>query len=192
VDVRVAGVLVAAVCLAASGCGGSADPGAAPRAAACPAPVVKPAAERPAPQAAVDAAAKYLSVRESWLAACRAGTTSWEAEAKRLMTARGWRTHPKDHADAAKIHGQMTRNRWNVRVRVSCMTNPEMGPAKAAWQPLFCSLTDTTVDASGKPVPAGRLPADWPFSGAQNPAPIAVTKQGGAWLVDQDLTGLAQ
>lgn len=189
--VRFAGTGVAVlVCLVASACGTGDSGGAPPAADACPAPVVKSAGERPAPRAVTAAAAKYLAVRESWLSACQGSTTSWEAQARKLMTARGWRTHPKDNADAAKIHGQMKRKQWNVRVTVSCMTNPEMGPGTAAWQPLFCSLTDTTVDGAGKA--AGGLPANWTFSGDQNPAPLAMKKQGGAWLVDQDLTGLAQ
>lgn len=196
---RTGGIALAVLaCLAAAACGGGSDEsgksGGKPSAAsgACPAPVVKRVTERPAPEPAVTIAARYLAARESWLSACRPSTTSWEAQGKKLMTAKGWRTHPRDHVNTGQVHGQMKTNGWNVRVIVSCGTNPEMGPSRPASQPLFCSLADTTVDASGKPVPIGKLPAKWPFTGEQNPAPMLMKKQAGTWLVAQDATGLAQ
>lgn len=190
VALAVLACLGAAACSGGSGGGSSGTPSAA--AGACPAPVIKAATERPAPKPAVTVAAQYLAVREGWLSACRPSTSSWESRAKKLMTERGWRTHPRDRVDVKQVRGRMTAGGWNVRVTVSCMTNREMGPPKPTWQPLFCGVTDTTVDALGASVPAAKLPAKWPFAGGQNPAPMAVVKRGGAWLVDQDLTGLAQ
>lgn len=187
-------------CLAAGACGGGSDgakPGASgskssPAAGACPAPVVKAVAKQPAPKAPVTVAARYLAVREARLSACRSSPTSWQAQGKKLMTAQGWRAHPRDHVNTRQVHGRMRANGWNVRVTVACGANREAGPSRPTLQPLFCSLIDTTVDASGKPVPTGKLPAKWPFSGDQNPAPMNVKKQAGTWLVDRDLTGLAQ
>ena len=201
VGVRVgAGVTAVAGCLLVMGCGapgGGSDGSSAPaspgaRAACPPQPVVRPASRRPAPRKVVDVAARYLAARESWLASCRGSTTAWERQARALMTPRGWRTHPRDRVDTARVRPAMTRHHWNVRVTVSCASNPEMGRPRATWHPLFCSVTDATVDASGAAVPAAKLPHGWPFAGQQNPAPIAMVRRHGTWLVDRDLTGLAQ
>jgi hypothetical protein len=140
----------------------------------------------------VRAAARYLAVRESWLAACRPSSTAWAAQARPLMTSRGWKTHPRDKVRVGPVRAAITRNRWNVRVTVACMANREAGRARADWRPLFCSLTDTTLDPAGAAVPTGKLPGGWPFAGEQNPVPLTMVNRGGTWLVDQDLTGLAQ
>lgn len=158
----------------------------------CPAPEITSATGNPAPQAAVQAAARYLAVRESRLSTCRPTTTSWEAEAKPLMTAKGWRDHPGPPPEAGRLRKELLRNRWNVRATVSCRANPEAGRGTATSQPLFCALADTTVTAAGKPVSAFQVPASWLYTGDRDPGLLSMKKQGGAWLVDGDYTGRAQ
>lgn len=204
--------LAIAACLAAAACGGdpagndppgdsakpspgTSSPSASPSkpaAAACPAPKLRPATANPAPQQAVRVAAQYIAVRESRLSACRPTTKSWKAEAKKLMTPKGWSMPPSPPPEAGRLRAELVKQKWNVRATVSCNTNPEAGPGTATSQPLFCSVKDTTLDASGKPVGTFQVPASWLYSGDRDPALLSMKKQGGTWLVDGDYTGQAQ
>lgn len=107
---------------------------------------------------AVNAAARYLAVRENRLSACASSPVSWENDVEHLMTGKGWQAHPRVDYDKGAPQKKAKRDGWYVRATVTCGPNPEMGAPTATVKPLFCSVKDTTIDAAGRPVPAGKLP----------------------------------
>lgn len=200
-------ILAVAACAATAGCragGGEEKPPVAksakpsvsrstPSAMACPpAPVVKAPGAGADLRPAINAAARYLAVRENRLSVCQTSPDVWKRRLERLMTKKGRLYHPEiGNADAA-AHDEAKRHGWYVRATVTCHPNPEMGAPTATVKPLFCGVTDKTIDAAGRPVPTRKLPDTWPFHGPQDPAPMSMKKQGGTWLVDLDGTGLGQ
>lgn len=197
-------VLAVAACVATAACGaGGGTPSATksakpsvsrstPSAEACPPPIVKAPGADTALRAAINAAAHYLAVRENRLSACRTSVASWEHRLEQLMTKKGRLYHPAPGHGEEAYHQEAKQHGWYVRATVACHPNPEMGAPTATVKPLFCGVTDATIDKAGRPVPARKLPGAWQFDGPQDPAPMSMKKQGGTWLVDLDGTGLGQ
>lgn len=149
-------------------------------------------AASPAAQDVGAVAARYLAARENAISYTHPTPRSWLTEAREVMTPTGWRRLSDSLGSSGGFPAATARaHKWSVRTDVSCQHHPDAGPPTATRATLICGVTDTTVDASGNPVPAKALPAVWPYQRPQTSALLLLRQVGGRWLVDADQTGQA-
>lgn len=198
----------ATIALTLAACGGSSRPTppqvpamanppiAAPRTAAPTRP--PPPVSRQVPTAAPagrdveQAASRYLAARENAISYQHRNTTDWLADVRPTMTRTAWTRLASSVGDGGGYpRATAAACRWSVQTTTSCRHDPDAGPPTPTAITLICAVTDHTVDAAGRPVPAAALPALWPYTGPQPPAILAMHNLAGRWLVDADLTGQA-
>lgn len=129
-------------------------------AAACPPPpVVKAPRSGAGLRPAINAAARYLAVRENRLSACASSPVSWENDVEHLMTGKGWQAHPRVDYDKGALQKKAKRNGWCVRATVTCGPNPEMGAPTATVKPRSARSRTRPSTPLGVPCPPGSRPA---------------------------------
>ncbi|MGI8682374.1 MAG: hypothetical protein ACR2JO_09685 [Mycobacteriales bacterium] len=139
-----------------------------------------------------DVAGRYLAARENAVSYTHPTPRSWLADVRAVMASAGWQRLAASLGNDGGFPAATARaRRWSVRIIAVCRDNPDAGPASSTQAVLTCAVTDRTVDAAGRPVPARDLPGMWPYQGPQSPALLALRRVNGRWLVDADETGRA-
>lgn len=146
------------------------------------------------PDDAITVATKYLEAREDAYGADQSSPTAWIGKVKPLVTTTWYsQLQPSTASSAGSTpadYDTAVTNGYHIVAHVSdCSWNSEVAQPTTASGIVSCSLADTTVTSSGTPLSAGNLPFGWSFTGQQPPALLRIVKQGGVWLVDNDLTG---
>lgn len=134
-------------------------------------------------------AAGYLQARENYLLV---------PQAKPYMTPQAYaavlaQSKPMGNGDSAK-EGDLRHFMWSIRVSSQCVYDQEVGGGPVNGQAtILCALTDTTVTASGQPVPTSTLNSlgltGSTLNGPQPQAALVMRQVGTAWLVSSDQTG---
>ena len=185
---------------AAAGCSGggtlSASParaaGTSHSPAAGPRPAGTPVPPAPADPALSAAAGRYLQARENAISYTHPTPRDWLRQAGPAMTSTGWARLAASLGDGGGFPADTARaHRWSVQATVACRTDPDAPSATPTVATVLCAVTDRTVDAAGRPVPAKDLPGLWPYTGPQQPALLVLRRLDGSWLVDDDQTGRA-
>lgn len=195
-------VVLTAGCSATGSSAAPASPAVPPAPAVSSAPpapaTAPPASPEPDPMPVraeldvLEVATRYLAARENAISYTHPTPRSWLTEAREVMTPTGWRRLSDSLGSSGGFPAATARaHKWSVRTDVSCQHHPDAGPPTATRATLICGVTDTTVDASGNPVPAKALPAVWPYQRPQTSALLLLRQVGGRWLVDADQTGQA-
>lgn len=133
----------------------------------------------------------YLQVRENQASYYQSSSTSWLAQAQPLMTTAGFAALQQGTGGGSGGYAyvEMHHKQWKVDTQVTCQTYPDAGPVTATSMTISCGLTDTTVTATGSPVPQSSLPNLWPYGGVQPTATLQMQMSGSSWLVASDETG---
>jgi hypothetical protein len=146
-----------------------------------------------APEDATEVAKKYIGYRENAMSWDQETPRSWLAQAKPLMTDDGYADVSEGYSDegsAGYAWSLSHESGYAVKVAVECQVPSAAGSTEDAVT-LQCAVTDQVVDKSGKPLPITKIPTAWPYAGPQQPALLSMVRDGGDWLIDDDLTGEA-
>lgn len=151
----------------------------------------------PPPSAGMNAAAAgYLKAANNSISYYQATPSSWVATARPFITPTllAKLTPPPATPGISTSGGTYDyrlahQNGWQVTADVTCAIDQTAAQPTATTATLGCSVTDTTVDQAGAPVPIATLPGAWPFAGAQQRAMLVLSNIAGTWLVATDETG---
>ncbi len=147
------------------------------------------------PAAMVASAVGYLKARENSISANQATPTSWPGPAMPFLTPAffakltappppGVSTGGGDYAYRVAHQGG-----WQISVAAQCAFDEAKAQPTPTTATLLCTITDTTVDQAGNPVPTSALPGAWAKSGPQQQATLEMANVNGTWLVAADDTG---
>lgn len=146
----------------------------------------------PLPTDAFDNVKKYFQARENSVGANHATPTAWANDVKDIVTSSWYDEISKKVEDADKKEFDIAKsNNLVVNTEIkSCNWNVEAGSHTNTEGPVYCQISDTTVDkTTGTIVQFESLPAGWSRHGARS-AEVKIVKENNKWVVTKDTSEL--
>lgn len=151
-----------------------------------------PPDSHPPPPALQAVATAYLTARENTNSYFQASPESWSSALQQYTTSQEYAilNQPLPPGISVNsggyVYNIMHMNHWKVNVQAVCFISSEGAQSNTSTQAITCNITDTTVTATGTPVPTAQLPNIWHYQGTATPATLLVINQGGTWKVAKD------